>query len=208
MKAITLWQPWASLVACGVKKYETRSWKTAYRGRIAVHAAKRRPVSALGWSKDLLELSRSKVGEFRDLPRGVVVAVANLSYVWEASKAASYGVGELEMELGDWTPGRFVWRMQDVVRLVIPIEARGAQGLWNFDPGWEVVASGVRGKRLAWMEQRMSEVGVLWKEEKSFGAPVVLAANKHAVDAIKVFESVRDFGDYDARFDLGFEGSG
>lgn len=43
MKAITLWQPWASLIAIGAKKYETRSWKTNYRGPIAIHAAKKDP---------------------------------------------------------------------------------------------------------------------------------------------------------------------
>lgn len=42
MKAITLWQPWASLWACGAKKYETRSWATNYRGPIAIHAAARK----------------------------------------------------------------------------------------------------------------------------------------------------------------------
>lgn len=41
MKAITLWQPWASLLACGVKQFETRSWATSYRGPIAIHAAQK-----------------------------------------------------------------------------------------------------------------------------------------------------------------------
>jgi hypothetical protein len=31
MKAITLWQPWASLIAIGAKKYETRSWRQLQR---------------------------------------------------------------------------------------------------------------------------------------------------------------------------------
>lgn len=39
-KAISLWQPWASLIAYGVKTIETRSWSTSYRGPIAIHAAK------------------------------------------------------------------------------------------------------------------------------------------------------------------------
>jgi activating signal cointegrator 1 len=39
MKAISIWQPWASLIAIGAKKYETRSWETSYRGPIAIHAA-------------------------------------------------------------------------------------------------------------------------------------------------------------------------
>lgn len=43
MKALTLHQPWASLIALGVKTVETRSWSTAYRGPLAIHAAKRKP---------------------------------------------------------------------------------------------------------------------------------------------------------------------
>ena len=39
MKALTILQPWASLIACGAKMIETRSWSTAYRGEIAIHAA-------------------------------------------------------------------------------------------------------------------------------------------------------------------------
>jgi len=41
MKAISLWQPWASLVACGAKRFETRSWPTRYRGPLLIHAAKK-----------------------------------------------------------------------------------------------------------------------------------------------------------------------
>lgn len=43
MRALTLWQPWASLVACGRKTIETRSWRTGYRGPLAVHASARPP---------------------------------------------------------------------------------------------------------------------------------------------------------------------
>jgi len=40
LKALTLWQPWASLLAGGGKMFETRSWKTNYRGPVVIHAAK------------------------------------------------------------------------------------------------------------------------------------------------------------------------
>ena len=46
MKAITLWQPWATLVATGLKEYETRSWappEDLIGRRLAIHAAKRTP---------------------------------------------------------------------------------------------------------------------------------------------------------------------
>jgi len=35
MKALTLYQPFASLVALGLKQVETRSWRTSYRGPLA-----------------------------------------------------------------------------------------------------------------------------------------------------------------------------
>ena len=38
MKVLTLKQPWATLVAEGIKKYEFRSWETKYRGKILIHA--------------------------------------------------------------------------------------------------------------------------------------------------------------------------
>ena len=40
MKIITLKQPWATLIILGYKKYEFRSWKTNYRGKILIHAGK------------------------------------------------------------------------------------------------------------------------------------------------------------------------
>lgn len=46
IKAITLWQPWALLMALKEKEYETRSWMTTYRGPLAIHAAKNFPKDA------------------------------------------------------------------------------------------------------------------------------------------------------------------
>lgn len=56
MKAISLWQPWASLIACGAKPYETRSWSPP-RGLIgqpiAIHAAKKIDKGAAQFAEDL-----------------------------------------------------------------------------------------------------------------------------------------------------------
>lgn len=51
MKALTIRQPWASLIAAGVKTIETRSWSTRYRGPLAIHAGRRWDV---GWSRHAL----------------------------------------------------------------------------------------------------------------------------------------------------------
>ena len=39
MKALTIKQPWASLIASGIKDIENRTWKTHYRGKIYIHAS-------------------------------------------------------------------------------------------------------------------------------------------------------------------------
>lgn len=57
MKAISLWQPWASLIACGAKPYETRSWAPPAEligATIAIHAAKKIDKGAAQFAQDLV----------------------------------------------------------------------------------------------------------------------------------------------------------
>ena len=82
MKAITTWQPWASLLARGAKKYETRSWETKYRGPIAIHAAQKPFNTDSYLDRELYPfadaLGLPDIYSFNKLPYGAVVAVANL----------------------------------------------------------------------------------------------------------------------------------
>ena len=89
MKAITIWQPWASLIACGAKKYETRSWPTKYRGPIAIHAAAKEPRTlpqevreALRRYAEHVGQNCLKLGQLDELPRGAIIATAELVNVW------------------------------------------------------------------------------------------------------------------------------
>lgn len=89
MRAITLWQPWASAVALGSKTIETRHWSTNYRGPLAIHAAKRRNIGELDdlwrdarWRGALFPLicvegEGGRASRFQySLPFGAIVAVA------------------------------------------------------------------------------------------------------------------------------------
>lgn len=131
MKAISLWQPWASLVAGGHKRYETRGWATRYRGPLLIHAAKK-------WDKDSARLARDFAGILRDagrsslpnpLPLGCALAVAEL--VECVPVIASSEFPPLEREFGDLAPGRYAWRLENVRRVSEPIPVAGAQGLWH-----------------------------------------------------------------------------
>lgn len=133
MRGLTLAQPWASLVAIGAKQIETRSWTTAYRGLLAIHAAKHVPSS----SRSLLDreplrsaLLRNGLRGDRTLPRGAVVAVACLVDVAPTETARADAVARGELHLGDFAPGRYAWYLDQVRRLPTPIPCRGALGLW------------------------------------------------------------------------------
>lgn len=53
MRCLTLWQPWASLIAVGAKRFETRSWGTDWRGSLAIHAS-------LKWSREQADLCATR----------------------------------------------------------------------------------------------------------------------------------------------------
>lgn len=87
MKALTLWQPWAQLVAIGAKKIETRSWATKYRGPIAIHAAQHKDTPRCVWEEPF-KSELTKAGMMTEYPggkfgfslryNGCVIAIADL----------------------------------------------------------------------------------------------------------------------------------
>lgn len=88
VRVLSLHQPWASLVALGVKTIETRSWSTQYRGHLLIHAAKRRPNFAVmkaligdnakAWNAWYSAGLVSDDGETDHMPFGAVVASCRL----------------------------------------------------------------------------------------------------------------------------------
>lgn len=129
-KALTVWQPWASLLAAGVKEYETRSWSTRYRGLIAIHAAKRQP------DTDYRRLIGGRGNMPDPLPVGAVVALARLVDVvpTDTLRAKPGFMASQEARLGDYAPGRFAWQMKIVEQYDPPLPAQGKQGLWDWTP--------------------------------------------------------------------------
>lgn len=133
MKALTLTQPWASLVALGHKRVETRSWSTNYRGPLAIHAAKGFPASARNFASQECALGRLSV--ISPLPLGAIIATAQLVDV-QLTQDAALVISGLERHLGDYSRGRFAWFLDDVKALDEWILAKGALGLWE----WEQIA--------------------------------------------------------------------
>jgi hypothetical protein len=150
MKVITLWQPWATLVIIGAKRFETRHWSTRYRGPLGMHAAKR----TSGALRDLCrqEPFRSVLAEagydgFDALPLGALLGTVRLVDVFKvdangrtmhsthlgARAIAPLPEGD-EAAFGDFAPGRYTWYLDSLERYPDPLPCRGAQGIFDVDP--------------------------------------------------------------------------
>ena len=147
MKALTLTQPWATLVAIGAKRIETRSWNTAYRGPLAIHAAKGFPADARDflYAKIVLELLApyfsAEIPLDKQLPRGCMVATCSIEDILPMeSTGCLAGIFENYPELdteqerafGNYDTGRWAWVLTNIKPLKVPLPVTGALGLWNW----------------------------------------------------------------------------
>ena len=137
-RAISLWQPYASFVAWGMKCYETRSWKPSglQRGEIImIHAGKR------GMKADELRLLKHPlVARAMDqrgvtveqMPYGAIVGAARFTGVVSTNQFCPDD-GSLERLLGNYQAERFAWELELVKRAEHPIRCNGQQGIffWN-----------------------------------------------------------------------------
>ena len=151
MPAISLWQPYASLIAVGAKPYETRHWcapKRLIGQRIAIHAAARKPTRAeLDEIFDDVADALGFCHWHLRVPYGAVVCTAYLagSYQvthWNGQKPVLAVKGEIEDDgFGDYHTGRWCWELRDVQPYKEPIPAKGAQGWWNWNPLGDAVVA-------------------------------------------------------------------
>ncbi len=150
VKALTLHQPWASLIAAGDKRIETRSWKPPANligQRIGIHASKTHTAINKPAFEELRRAIRTSHGDawLQQLPRGVVVATAVLSgffFIREVNRDRviyqGYGrnPGEVRADpFGDFRPGNWMWMLEDVQELNPPEPARGSRMLWEWKKG-------------------------------------------------------------------------
>lgn len=151
MKAISLHQPWASLMAIGAKTIETRSWGTSYRGDLAI-CSTRKPWTPRPGDRDLVAAAseafrRAGVpyhnGDFH-LLGGAVLAIVTLRDVLHLlpnmRDATPFpddpAQADRELIFGDFTYGRFAWVTTNLRPLARQIPVVGHQGLFNLP--WDV----------------------------------------------------------------------
>ncbi|MFK5855405.1 MAG: ASCH domain-containing protein [Bacteroidota bacterium] len=154
MKVLTIYQPWASLLVHGIKKFETRSKPSSYQGTYLIHAAKK-------WTAEQIAICASEpfITALRELglsnnpidnifPTGCIVGAAELAGCYPVQNPHAHipepwfdrvdgrswetiFINETEQEYGDYSPGRYVWEFKNHRYLVDPIPYKGGQGYYR-----------------------------------------------------------------------------
>lgn len=127
MKAITLEQPFASLVSIGIKTVETVSWETDYRGLLAVHSGESVTQVTDSYFRSLLTSAGLDCDR---LPVGEILAIARLISCERVIKPAIPCYPELAFS--DFTPGLYALQLADIKALPKPLPATGGSHLWEW----------------------------------------------------------------------------
>lgn len=133
MKALTLQQPWASLIAIGAKGVETRKWHPQQNPGTLVICSSKKPITGPAHERLLASEPFASCLDGHETPRSAMLAVARVSgfsrtddlhYVASPQECDRRDPGLLSFEewtFGDFTPGRWAWFLTDVVKLDRPV---------------------------------------------------------------------------------------
>lgn len=140
LRGLTIWEPYATLIAWGAKKIETRSWsapKNLIGKPLLIHAAKRfnaetkYDVERCRYALMHSETFEPPTGPCRSWTIGDTLGCVLAVSALERCEEAIGEYDELEHEFGDLRPGRYAWHLCPVFALSRPVPWRGSQGLWN-----------------------------------------------------------------------------
>ena len=130
MKVISIIEPWASLIKEGIKEIETRSWKTNYRGKIYIHASLKKVSKKDERINNLVSLLEDK-----DFKYGHIIAEAELVDCIYMDEQFLKEIKENNQEYicGEYSQGRYAWKLSNIKVLDKPIPAKGNLGIWNYN---------------------------------------------------------------------------
>ena len=124
LKVLTLKQPWATLVAEGIKKYEFRSWKTNYRGKVLIHA---------GAGVEKKELEKFKDSNL-DYPAKRIIAEVEIEDCLELNDELNNQIiNEKNIAYGSKYRTGYAWKLNNVKKIKSDKIINGKLGLWNID---------------------------------------------------------------------------
>jgi hypothetical protein len=131
MQVLSVRQPWAWAIARGHKAVENRSWETAHRGLLGIHASLRVDADSL---QDPLVLDAGWDPADPLAAAGGIIAVVRLAGICTAGQTGG------PCDCGPWAePGSCHWQLSDARPLPEPVMTLGQPGLWTPAPEVEAV---------------------------------------------------------------------
>ena len=125
MKVLTIKEPWATLIIEGYKKYEFRSWKTKYRGKILIHAG-------MSIDKNVLE----KFEDYNlNYNKGAIIGEAQITDCIKVDDEFSKQLRNINPVVygkSSYTEN-YAWKLENIKKYDNPIYVKGKLGLWNYD---------------------------------------------------------------------------
>ena len=129
MKVLTIKEPWASLIINGYKKYEFRSWKTKYRGKILIHAG-------MSVEKD----ARERFKEYNlEYYKGAIIGEATITDCILVDTKFNEDLRKINplVYARSNHVETYAWKLENIKKYDKPIYIKGKLGLWNYEEGDE-----------------------------------------------------------------------
>lgn len=129
MKVLTIKEPWASLIINGYKKYEFRSWKTNYRGKILIHAGMTlEKENAKRFQEYNLEYYKGAIIGEAIITDCILVDVKFNEELRKINPLVYAKSNHVET---------YAWKLENIKKYDKPIYIKGKLGLWNYEEGDE-----------------------------------------------------------------------
>ncbi len=124
IRVLTVRQPHAGAMFTSppLKVWETRSWLTVFRGQLAIHAGQKFDECI---SEEMHDAWYAWDASLRT--RGAIIGVVDVVDCVPTSKVSD------ESEWGDFSPGRFAFRVENPRLLRKPVACAGRLGIWRYD---------------------------------------------------------------------------
>ncbi len=141
MKAISIKQPWASLIIEGVKDIENRTWKTSYRGTVLIHSSSK-PINNfvdIGQFLTVYQMIEAFENEFKLGPLSAILGtvdivdcVINHPSIWAEKTEATIDFN-LKPLTATYKP-IYNWVLANPVKFENPIlNVKGKLSFWDYN---------------------------------------------------------------------------
>lgn len=139
--ALSLWRPWPKMMIHAGKDVENRSWNTAARGDVLLHAANGVDHTALGFARDLAKTGPAiNLDQADDDPATHPLGIVAVAELYDVCAFSVNNPGQ-QCPCPPWAqPGRYHWRIRNVAAFPQPVPHPGQQRMWAVkDKAWPAV---------------------------------------------------------------------